>query len=767
MLRVATLLVPLAAVLLGTKFHKLLRLKGGLPPASISLFCGDLLFLVGYGALWTLALHLSPRRPVKVLFYLNTLFLLLLLVVEHAYFLITGSLLSSYLVLYSLRHFFEVKDIVKSELSAVHYVGLLAAAALGTAPLVLWRRLPEGARPRPERRWAAGALLLGALALGLRGLPVPAALEPLRPDPFLAFAREVLELRRATRAGPLSFPQTIQPAEPMTIEADPQAPRYNVVIIVLESARARSVTPYNPALSTTPVLDRLARGGVRASTAYTVIPHTSKALVAIECGIYPKVTMPIDEAAVDALPSDCLATLLRRQGYATAFFSPAIEGFEQTDQLVRNFGFAEFFGAHALPSQGFDVTASYFGYEDDILLAPSLRWVDEHKGQPFFLTYLTLAAHHNYRVPRGFPQERYSSDEVLNRYLNTLRYTDRFVGKIVDGFAARHLLDRTLFVLIGDHGEGFFEHGRNFHDNTIYDEGLQVPLVLYGAGVQRPGRVLDGLRQNIDLLPTILGVLGLRLKSGSVPGKDLFNTDGHERLYFSCWYHAECMALRQGARKLVYHYRSRPLQLFDLAADPGERQDLALSPAPPREEMARMQQELLTWKEQVNARYEAQADNRRPRFVTRTPEPVASPMDVRLGPYLRLRGCDVGRTVLEVGEAAELTYHFEVLRRPEPGWGLFFHVLGPRGTFLNAGHDVVEGSYPIERWQEGEFIQDHHRIYLPGWLPAGRYEVVLGLWNHNIRGRPNRAVPAGSGASIDGDNRVHVATLHVMPDTRK
>lgn len=351
-------------------------------------------------------------------------------------------------------------------------------------------------------------------------------------------------------------------AAPVTCEEHP-----NVVLVAIESTRWSATTPYAPSLATTPFLDGLAKGGVQVKTAYTVVPHTTKALVPMHCGVYPKLVKSIIEPDEGAIPTDCLARRLAKAGYGTYFIQPARASFERREGLVKNFGFADFDSKETLPTEGFD-ESSYFGFEDDVMLAPALEWIDAQTC-PFFLGVLTLTSHHDYGIPEGFPTAVYSDVETFNNYLNTVAYTDRFVGKLHAGLAERGLLEETIFVVVGDHGEAFGEHGRNQHDNVIWEEGLRVPLLLSGPGVGAP-RVLEGLYQTLDIPPTIERLLGLDLGPSDYVGVDILSSPGHSRLYHSCWFDQRCMAMREGTRKVVYHYDLYPTAVYDLAADPGE-----------------------------------------------------------------------------------------------------------------------------------------------------------------------------------------------------
>ncbi len=380
----------------------------------------------------------------------------------------------------------------------------------------------------------------------------------------------------------------------------PPDERLNVVIVVFESLRARSATPHAPSLQTTPFLGSLAEGGALVDTAYTVLPHTSKALVSIFCGLYPEVVKAVNEAEPGVLPRACLAQSLSEGGYGTLFIQPARPTFENRASMVERLGFEEFLSADDLPHAGFD-ESSYFGYEDDIMLAPALEWVDRQGDDPFFLAVLTLTPHHDYGVPLGFPTTPFVADRTLNNYLNTLAYTDRFIGKLHAGLEDRGLLESTLFVVTGDHGEGFGEHGRTQHDNVIWEEGLRVPIVLSGPGVGPPGTVVDGLRQTIDIVPTVASLLGLQL-GGTLPGLDLFGSAGHERLFATCWANDRCMAMLEGERKAIYHYEARSPEVFDLSEDPLERTNI-VDEGDNRDFADDAIAAMLGWKQATNAEY--------------------------------------------------------------------------------------------------------------------------------------------------------------------
>jgi lipoteichoic acid synthase len=375
------------------------------------------------------------------------------------------------------------------------------------------------------------------------------------------------------------------------------AKKRNVVMILLESTGARSVTPYNEDMETTPFLDELARRSLVAERAYTTIPHTTKALVAAECGVPPRITREITEAEPDGIPARCLADLLKDLGYKTAFFQPGGVGWENRPQLVENFGHEELISLEDMNTVGFE-WANYFGYEDAIMYEPIRNWL-EAGDQPFFNTYKTLTPHHPYLAPTRYGRESFVEDDEINRYLNSVRYVDFFIKNIIEMYKALGLYEDTIFVIYGDHGEGFNEHGRTQHDNVIWEEGLKVPLIIHDPQRFQDGRRVNGLANLTDILPTVVDLLGYEVTGGDYPGYSLLDLPEDRTIMSSCWDDDKCMASLNGDEKYIYHYKGeqpegmKQEQFFDLSKDPLEKNNLAESHS---KELEQRKKELFEWK---------------------------------------------------------------------------------------------------------------------------------------------------------------------------
>jgi lipoteichoic acid synthase len=573
------------------------------------------------GPMWMEFLRWLRTEPHKAclsaltisLFQATTLAIFFFVVGSHIFNILAGIPLDGYLAAYALTQLDQLTPMIATKLNPWIFIGLLTFIGLLFAlPFMLRRlkyakRLAQMTRTRADwknRRRAAPvaiAILFMLLSLGFNQISMPYDLTGLQSQRLVPIAKG---LRAWFEEEDFSNLSNIPTIPPTTLEKTPHTQPYNVVIVILESVRARSIPVYGGTAKTMPTLSQLAVEGRFARQAYTVVPHTSKSVLAILCGQYPKLVMPIDEAELGMIPSPCLPELLRGKGYDTAFFQTATRGFERRDELVKSLGFQRFFGNEDLENDGTMESPNYLGLEDKAMLKPSLAWVKERKN-PFLLTYLTLISHHDYKVPSDFKTQQFTSNPLLNAYYNTLVYTDEFVTELMEKFRHAGLLKNTLFVFLGDHGEGFNEHYRYEHDVVIYDEGLHIPVILYGAGLRKPGQEIKGLRNNTDILPTVVDILGYRLKGGLYDGKSLVSTAGHATLYHSCWYRNGCMALREGGMKTIYHYQWRPPQLFDMKNDPLEKQDLSLQFSGPNNRVEDAVKRMKSWRQKVNRRYRA------------------------------------------------------------------------------------------------------------------------------------------------------------------
>jgi phosphoglycerol transferase MdoB-like AlkP superfamily enzyme len=296
---------------------------------------------------------------------------------------------------------------------------------------------------------------------------------------------------------------------------------------------------------------------------------------------------------------------LKEQDYRTVFFESVSNAANSywDDDLARNFGYEEFYSPESMNTEGFQETNS-FGYEEDIMLEPSERWLSANGyDKPFLAQYFTGTGHYGYDcVPNRYGYEHFSEDPQLDRYHNCLRMLDHFLENLFDQYKRLGLYENTIFVMYGDHGEGFYEHGRYMHGDNPYEEGLRIPLIIHDPQRFQNGERVKGLSSQIDILPTVVEMLGYEVRNGEYPGYSLLSEPPEDRtLRFSCISERKCLASTKGYDKYIYHYENEPDQLFDLSEDPFEQHNLADNLS--REEIDARREDLLRWYAEVNAGY--------------------------------------------------------------------------------------------------------------------------------------------------------------------
>ena len=175
---------------------------------------------------------------------------------------------------------------------------------------------------------------------------------------------------------------------------------------------------------------------------------------------------------------------------------------------------------------------------------------------------------------------------MINAYDGEIRYTDALLGRMVEALDERGLRRSTWLVVTSDHGEGFWEHNQAEHGNSFFNELSRVPLILVPPpGEGAPGSRIGSPASLIDLKPTILGIAGLE-PDPELEGRDLRTSwaspaefEAARWLYLASPHskHVEAAAVVRGHLKFMNRLpwrRPRPA-LFDLAADPGEKRNLA------------------------------------------------------------------------------------------------------------------------------------------------------------------------------------------------
>jgi hypothetical protein len=339
---------------------------------------------------------------------------------------------------------------------------------------------------------------------------------------------------------------------------------FNVLVVGLESTGSRYLQPYGAAIDPTPRLSELARGGWVLENAYSPYPESIKCLLSVLASRLPK--SGLKDADFTKLASPSLATVLVESGYETALFHSGRFMYLGMDALVQSSGFCVMQDAGEI---GGDRESS-FGVDDQDTVEHILRWLDARRAaKPFYIQYLPITGHHPYEAPAG----PWIGPGDESRYLNALNYSDRVMGQLLDGLRDRGLLQKTLVVVYGDHGEAFGEHFGNYgHTLFLYEENVRVPLVFWAPAIVPAGRC-DRMASLVDLAPTVCDLMGLPVPA-AFEGLTLIKPPVRPALFVTD-YSLRLIGIRDGPWKYIYESDSGYSRLFDLRCDPNEKTNLA------------------------------------------------------------------------------------------------------------------------------------------------------------------------------------------------
>jgi arylsulfatase A-like enzyme len=381
--------------------------------------------------------------------------------------------------------------------------------------------------------------------------------------------------------------------------ASSEAFRPNVLLIITDTTRVDRLGCYGSDLSATPNLDALAESGTVFEHAYAPAPWTLPSVASLFTSLHPLVHGAGGRLG-DFRPLtpnvETLAEVFQQAGYRTGavlnvmFLSETFgmtRGFEHVDDFVGT--------TNTRMRPAADTTDA------------ALAWLNADDDRPFFAVVHYFDPHLIYNPPGPFRkrfarQQDRGTDNVLfgsRREMTLFRqgklhlpadligrlealhngevaYTDQQIGRLLDRLADAGLRENTVIVLAADHGEEFLDHGGFEHGHTMYDELLHVPLIFAGAGVPTAWRVTDvvGL---IDVAPTLCQLAGLPIPLGFggqtlVPAIQGAPLPPRAVLSEGNMWGPTMYALRHERFKLIRD--SRGQMLFDIAADPAERNDL-------------------------------------------------------------------------------------------------------------------------------------------------------------------------------------------------
>ena len=365
----------------------------------------------------------------------------------------------------------------------------------------------------------------------------------------------------------------IPTGDDFTIEYSGQTLKNNLVIVVLEGVQYQYTSLAGDIHDLTPYLKELSEQGIEFTNAYSCLSHTTKALFALHTGRYPSSSQDLAETVPVNKPYASIASILGKElGYRTAFFQSAKGDFECRPGLVRNLGFQTFFPREDLNDPNCYI--GYLGSDEFSLLKPISEWICSGDG-PFCLSIMCSVTHDPYEVPSWYGTP---AKEPIARYCQAISYTDRFLSALDIKLTEMNLSDKTIFCVIGDHGEAFGEHGQSGHNRISFNEALKIPFCIRAPFLVETAKKVNGQVSSIDLTPTLLALMGFEVEKAGFDGIDVLKPVAKDRrVYFSCWMEEGPAGYIQEDYKYAYDPIQKATFIYDLNADPHEEHRLDIT----------------------------------------------------------------------------------------------------------------------------------------------------------------------------------------------
>jgi arylsulfatase A-like enzyme len=386
-----------------------------------------------------------------------------------------------------------------------------------------------------------------------------------------------------------------------------------VVIISVDPLRADGIHTLGNPLSVTPTIDALVSRGIVFTNAFSVSSWTLPSVMSFMTGEYPSTHKIINKELIGStekeglrpavLSSDIhtLASVFKANGYATG-------GFAGGAALSSSYGF----------DKGFDTYQSDGDFEGLSRSIPkALKFAQEHVNDKVFI-YLHGFDTHGQFIPEGglkrtFTDPAYKGtltgstkeqkslreEGVIQGHINLTAEDVRFLRAIYDekisdmdkeisafmsGYNKLHTGKKTMFVITSNHGDEFYEHGRIDHGMTLYNEVLQIPLIIVLPGESVGKRVSSQVR-NIDVFPTVLSLVGIPEDSslrGQLQGVSLIPAmrGENQRLDIFAETSYRYATFKQAlitweGWKLITDQESLTNEVFNLRSDPRESHDVS------------------------------------------------------------------------------------------------------------------------------------------------------------------------------------------------
>jgi arylsulfatase A-like enzyme len=365
-----------------------------------------------------------------------------------------------------------------------------------------------------------------------------------------------------------------------------------VFFISVDTLRADHLGAYGYSRPTSPVIDALSKRGVRFDSAFAQRGLTGPSLVSIMTGLYPNKTRVRQNGVPLQKDTQSLPEILKANGYTTG-------------AVIANATWCKWRGfddlSHRVRTMATDLAIQWLEGNQDSRMFLWIHYMDPHmpwRPQPEYRAQFVDPDYDGKITGEEKPLRRITRDSVKlseadvqhvhSLYDGEIAFIDAEIGRVLDAIKRLGLDERALFVFFSDHGEDLYQHNSYFfHEYSIYDSTLRIPLIFSAPGVLPTGKVARGVVEGIDLFPTVLELLDIK-PPGAIDGESLVpllrdpNATKSRNHAVSEW-KDKVVTIRTPESRYVHNplglssvdYPIEREELYDIGGDPTESSNIA------------------------------------------------------------------------------------------------------------------------------------------------------------------------------------------------
>ncbi len=361
---------------------------------------------------------------------------------------------------------------------------------------------------------------------------------------------------------------------------------WNIVFFVMESVGTRYIFDTDEGNPTPmPFLHKISKEGWYLKRHYTTSNVSTKAIFSLFSGLYDFFNRETFGTRPDAEVPAIYNWL--GEGYDRFLVTPSSISWYFPAKFIKNNGLSEIHSYENLKfkiKEEFHSLGHYIARDEIQTTDFFIRRLSRSK-EPFLGIYISFAAHFPYFDYGEEYRIREDNERLISRYYNNLNLLDRMIKRIYDHLKEQGLLERTILVIVGDHGQAFGQHHSNnfMHYRYSYNENLEAPAIFYQPALFRP-KVFGFPTSHVDLLPTLLDAMRIPYPLMIFDGESLFNHTLKRDSLFFYGYEESISSLDTQLIKVQYSLKKDRCWAFDLKIDPDEKNPLDCSLYPLQQE---------------------------------------------------------------------------------------------------------------------------------------------------------------------------------------